>query len=1440
MTDFLQRLFKQTGTAFSTLMVLVACLYSGLAWSETSGDWFIHESFSEGRLPSDWNYRGNPRPQTRNGWLQLTKPRANQSGYTWFKQDFPSSDGLVITFDFSASEGGSGHQDQRPADGFSVFLLQSINDWQFRIGKSGGGLGYTGLKAAYLGVGFDSFGNFSSSIGGEGGIRPQSNSVVVRAGETKKYRYLKGQQLSYPLATNNRSRLLRTARITVLPDAYGYSISVSLDRHDGSGFHSVLTNVQVDAPPHRLKLGFAASTGANWARHEIRNVRVSRPVNLSLQQVGKTEFDRDGKVRYTLQASNEGNTDANDVSLQVISPGFFQPDSNGVHCKDEMNGAQCHSRSGDVSMDLPKGSSIQVTLTGTVKAGAVDGGSLIAAVTPAPGYQNQNSNNEVEIQTALLSGRVFEEQAGPSSGSARRLGIQGAAVVLARLEKGFNPNRPDVNNWTPAILTHTDANGNYVFPVPAEAHDYRIVALSRSLSRDHGRWAEQTWGGPFRRCTVQQQGQLREDQVLDTAGPCYGGRYAGTNDIEHDLDALWQTRRFGCTSDFCPMLPAIPLGSHEIWLGEHTLQLPKNLLASHPDGVKNLDFGFSYDVVTHVNDSGQGSLRQFIENANQNAGTKRMRFVPAVVRNHDWGWQINLMQSLPVLNEDSIVLDGTAFQFDQPAAKALSSQFVRSGIRVGRNQETLEAFELPDLELVSPSRGTNPIVSMNGSRQTVTRLFLASPGGVGDIVGVYVGRGCQDCQISHSFIGADKSGQGLSGRSLLDGIKSISGSYVTVDHNLIAGTRRTGMDFSGSGVIRRNVLIDNTSSSTDDAISLQGDASDTSRELTIDRNYIDGAQGVVLEGWRLISPEKLTITNNTLRRGGQGGREGAGLRLQAIDGTGKKIQVENNLLEENQGPGVVVVSMDRNYVAKGNRITRNLYRGNRENMGIDLVMNAQKPSGDGRTPNTGNYDDRAPNRGIDAPVISSALIDNGQLVVEGYALPGVTVEFYRKDGNGFSYLLQQVEGSGQDLASGTGSYVDPVSKQVIQKQSLFRFDLSGAQISEGGTLTAIAIDSEGNTSEFGENINVVRAGAITALIWKDLNNDGEKAATEPALNPVKAQLSRWDAVLQQWIVVSVQTTDAKGEVNFPSLVPGRYTVEILPDQASLTGLMPGAHTTNPVEITVESGTVNSLRFGYIDGTPALTLTPNHNRTVKPGMFVHLPHQLESNSASNVDLQAQLVNANDGSAVSWPVTLQKTLCGNGNKEGQPATNSMVIGSTGSAATCFEAGVFVPANAPEGLKLSLTLAATIGNGSGNMSSTSQPMRDTATASATVVDTITVTDQEGGKLVLTKWVENITRGDMKGVSNQAEPGDILQYTIHFTNAGTTPISQVEISDDMPAFTTLSETIRCPSVLPKGMRCSPVRGYDKGYVGKVAWQFGGELRPGEEGDVSYRIKIE
>ena len=80
----------------------------------------------------------------------------------------------------------------------------------------------------------------------------------------------------------------------------------------------------------------------------------------------------------------------------------------------------------------------------------------------------------------------------------------------------------------------------------------------------------------------------------------------------------------------------------------------------------NVDFGFSYNVVTNVDGDGsdddepgtpgtarlsQGSLHQFILNANAVSGANSMRFVPTEATNasaggDDW-WRISVTQALP-------------------------------------------------------------------------------------------------------------------------------------------------------------------------------------------------------------------------------------------------------------------------------------------------------------------------------------------------------------------------------------------------------------------------------------------------------------------------------------------------------------------------------------------------------------------------------------------------------------------------------------------------------------------------------------------------------------------------------------------------------------------------------------------------------------------------
>ena len=86
---------------------------------------------------------------------------------------------------------------------------------------------------------------------------------------------------------------------------------------------------------------------------------------------------------------------------------------------------------------------------------------------------------------------------------------------------------------------------------------------------------------------------------------------------------------------------------------------------------KNIDFGFSFNVVTNLEGgdrrpSLQGSLRQFITNANTVTGPNPMRFVPVVPTNatdggtNDW-WSLASQRGFPPIATAATTIDGAAF-----------------------------------------------------------------------------------------------------------------------------------------------------------------------------------------------------------------------------------------------------------------------------------------------------------------------------------------------------------------------------------------------------------------------------------------------------------------------------------------------------------------------------------------------------------------------------------------------------------------------------------------------------------------------------------------------------------------------------------------------------------------------------------------------------------
>jgi gliding motility-associated-like protein len=244
------------------------------------------------------------------GVLRLTSNQLDQRGHIYIDVPFPSSYGLKVEFEYF-SYGGSG---QFLADGLTLFLFDGDTK-TFNAGGFGGSLGYAqrnnelGLSNAYMGIGFDEFGNFGNSAegrnGGFAGI-PQNqrvpDAIVIRGpgNGNSGYAFIVGRKTmttgndgllpggQFPISSGGSG----TSRVTD-PMAVGYrKVKMELEPDpDGVGFFLTLTMVVTTEPglprqltifdrpydfpaPKNLKIGFAASTGGFSNFHEIRNLVV--------------------------------------------------------------------------------------------------------------------------------------------------------------------------------------------------------------------------------------------------------------------------------------------------------------------------------------------------------------------------------------------------------------------------------------------------------------------------------------------------------------------------------------------------------------------------------------------------------------------------------------------------------------------------------------------------------------------------------------------------------------------------------------------------------------------------------------------------------------------------------------------------------------------------------------------------------------------------------------------------------------------------------------------------------------------------------------------------------------------------------------------------------------------------------------------------------------
>ena len=611
----------------------------------------------------------------------------------------------------------------------------------------------------------------------------------------------------------------------------------------------------------------------------------------------------------------------------------------------------------------------------TTIAGSI--GDIIAATATEDLGASYGSTSEfsgpvtVSPSGHLISGTVFEDVVGDvladgSIGGANNPGASNVDVYVYLDDGDGNLDAGDTLIGAAAV--QTDANGDYSVSGLADG-DYFVVVDSKTVpsSQDPTAnqtdiWAEQTYGPVGGYCDSGIGFAVRV-----AAGPCYAGI---TSNISDDF-TQWDDR-------------------------EH-----RALVTVAGGDVTAVDFGFSFNVVVTTNggdtrddDAGanrtvQGSLRQFIQNANAISGVNTMRFVPtdpagATDGGGNTWWSIGVTDLLPTVTDDGTTIDGRAFDFtDGTTLLDTNTAQIGANVAVGTaGTFTTPALD-PELEIRN-DRGTAVLATGLVFEATDSTLRHVSIWGFGDAAGTFDANvrfgtnfgttpNWTGALVEFNVIGTGPASFTDPGAGIRSDQKNLTvreTDDAIVRDNLIGFAGGVGVDFNTAAtagtVLRNEVRRNGLLSSNANPVGVWYNG-------TVTGNLIaDNASGI-------YSGPTLSVTyqDNTITQNGWGATRPSGIQV-----TGAPTTIRRNVISANAGAGVTVDSTDTAVA-----ITSNSIHGNgtlTSSIGIDLLA-----TGDDLltapfvTPNDVGDGDTGANDLLNYPVITSAIETAGTVSVLG-------------------------------------------------------------------------------------------------------------------------------------------------------------------------------------------------------------------------------------------------------------------------------------------------------------------------------------------------------------------------------------------------------------------------------------------------------------------------
>ncbi len=810
------------------------------------------------------------------------------------------------------------------------------------------------------------------------------------------------------------------------------------------------------------------STGSgpdNWMDYPVFRRAVLNGNNLHIEgYVGTSSSYISGTHTIEVyKADNDGNQDGE----------IEQSDGKSVpHGEGRWYIGSCNTASdGSFNCDLTVPSSISLNEGDSITAIAIDAN------------DNTSEFGPNFLIPYAITGRIFEDMDAMGEAFDAGDGDEGKPGVHVRLYRDANGNdtldSPDVFVYD----TTTDANGYYKLYVDAAIARFFVVANSKDIEPKNGYnsdygpdtvWAEQTFEREYISGSYSEHAE-------------YGGEDPTVSDSFSLTSTSVADNRY-----------------------EHVAAVDVNNAS-----VENIDLGFSFNVVVNTLDTdqdaasdrfAQGSFRQFILNANGIAGGNHMRFVPMVSPNSGSWWTVTLNDALNPVEDSRTVIDGTAYNPDG-SVRDENNGTVGGGVYVGLGDDLIpssgdehyiQPFDKPEFEINLNKKSEYGIqINSSSLNDTIKRIavYNDSSTNFGAEAAILVDGG-QGHVIEDCFIGprADGSDPGESERNGRYGIRADI-SEIEIRHNYLAYNGYGVLLYGAAGDTAHSYVHDNEVTSngiTGNSADGDGIAVWDLGGVFIEHNYshgngtsscgADGGAGIEFYG---VSAAADTIIDNTLSDNFCHG-------IRIADSSHDNIVIKN-LITANKGPGVFVGIEGNPGVT--NRITRNSFSNN-DGLAIDLCNTAWQ-NGDGVTPNNGQIIQDSTDEDMDYPVITEAVLSNDTLHVEGYVgsaagqstFENDTVEIYKanNDGNNNGEI---VAGDGLSVPHGEGQYY--IGSCVTGSDGTFSCDLvipSGVSVSVGDSVTGIAIDGNGNTSEFGAN-NYVSL-LITGKIFEDIGGEGD-------------------------------------------------------------------------------------------------------------------------------------------------------------------------------------------------------------------------------------------------------------------------------------------------------------------------------------------------------------